>query len=70
MKRLLDRGIQTGVHYQPNHWLSLFRDDAAAPLPVTDSVYGEILTLPLHPDLTDDDVALVCTALKEEVARA
>jgi dTDP-4-amino-4,6-dideoxygalactose transaminase len=70
MKRLLDRGIQTGVHYQPNHWLSLFRDDAAPPLPVTDSVYGEILTLPLHPDLTDNDVALVCTALKEEVARA
>ncbi len=27
--RLLRKGIQTGVHYQPNHWLSFFQDRSA-----------------------------------------
>jgi dTDP-4-amino-4,6-dideoxygalactose transaminase len=60
---LLDRGIQTGVHYQPNHWLTRFRDATAAPLPVTDAVYPELLTLPLHPDVTPQQVEYVSAAL-------
>jgi dTDP-4-amino-4,6-dideoxygalactose transaminase len=64
-RALLDWGIETGIHYQPNHKLRLFRDDRAAPLPVTDEVYPQLLTLPLHPDLTDDDVDLVCAKLTE-----
>lgn len=62
--QLLERGIQTGAHYQPNHVLSLYRDPVALPLPVTDAVFPELLTLPLHPDLTADDVAYVCMQLK------
>lgn len=61
--RLLEQGIQTGVHYQPNHVLSIYRDPAALSLPVTDKVFPELLTLPLHPDVTDVDVELVCTQL-------
>ncbi len=62
--RLLEQGIQTGVHYQPNHLLSLYHDAAAAPLPITDRVFPELLTLPLHPDVADEDVEFVCTRLK------
>ncbi len=61
--RLLEQGIETGAHYQPNHWLSYYRDPAAAPLPVTDTVWPELLTLPLHPDLTENDVHYVCDRL-------
>jgi dTDP-4-amino-4,6-dideoxygalactose transaminase len=53
-------GIETGVHYRPNHTLSYFARPGAAPLPVTERVYAELLTLPLHPDLTNDDVDYVC----------
>jgi dTDP-4-amino-4,6-dideoxygalactose transaminase len=65
--RLLERGIQTGFHYQPNHVLTLYRDPAALPLPVTDTVFPELLTLPLHPDVTEQDVRFVCAQLMELV---
>lgn len=62
--RLLERGIQTGIHYQPNHVLSLYRDPAALPLPATEAVFPELLTLPLHPDVTEQDVEFICTQLQ------
>ena len=61
---LLERGIQTGVHYQPNHDLSLYRSGNMLPLPMTDAVFPELLTLPLHADLSVEDVEFVCAALK------
>ncbi|WP_114651995.1 DegT/DnrJ/EryC1/StrS family aminotransferase [Polynucleobacter necessarius] len=64
-QRLLDLGIQTGIHYQPNHVLSFYSEVNALPLPITDSAFSELLSLPLHPDLTEDDVEFVCTTLKE-----
>jgi dTDP-4-amino-4,6-dideoxygalactose transaminase len=63
--RLLEQGIQTGMHYQPNHWLSLYRDSAASPLPLTDAVFPELLSLPLHPDLDKTGVEHICERLKE-----
>lgn len=65
--KLLEHGIQTGIHYQPSHELSFYRDRAAAPMPVTGAVFPELLSLPLHPDLTEQDVDAVCRHLKELV---
>jgi dTDP-4-amino-4,6-dideoxygalactose transaminase/nucleoside-diphosphate-sugar epimerase len=67
-ERLLAENIQTGVHYFPNHRLTLYREVLAAPLPRTDTAYAELLTLPLHPNLFPEDVAFVCEILKREVA--
>ncbi len=53
-------GIQTGVHYMPNHLLSLYRGGS---LPVTEALYPRLLTLPLHPDLVEDDIDYVCEEL-------
>jgi len=66
--QLLEQGIQTGIHYQPNHVLSIYSDSQAPALPVTDAVFPELLTLPLHPDLSEQDVVRVCTLLKELVS--
>jgi dTDP-4-amino-4,6-dideoxygalactose transaminase len=63
---LLDRGIQTGVHYQPNHWLTRYGPDRGA-LRVTDELYPQLLTLPLHPDLSEADVSCVCDELSRAV---
>lgn len=63
-KQLLEVGIQTGIHYQPNHVLSYYSKRTAPPLPVTDSIFPGLLSLPLHPDLDEDDVKRVSTALK------
>jgi len=62
--KLLERGIQTGIHYQPNHWLSLYRDPLALPISAVDIVFPELLSLPLHPELDEEDVEVVCETLK------
>ncbi|MDR1856711.1 MAG: DegT/DnrJ/EryC1/StrS family aminotransferase [Desulfovibrio sp.] len=54
-------GIPTGVHYKPNHLLSRF--SCGHPLPATEALYGELVSLPLHPGLVEDDVRLVCKTL-------
>jgi dTDP-4-amino-4,6-dideoxygalactose transaminase len=54
--RMLDAGIQTGVHYQPNHTLTFFHQSEALPLPILDKVSPRLLSLPLHPDLSLADV--------------
>ncbi len=62
-KQMLAHGIQTGIHYQPNHELSFYRGHSALGLPVTESVFLEILTLPLHPELTEQDIVYICDSL-------
>lgn len=64
-QKLLDLGVQTGIHYQPNHVLSFYSEVNALPLFITDSVFPELLSLPLHPDLIEGDIEFVCTTLKE-----
>ena len=66
-ERLLERGIQTGLHYQPNHWLSLYQEEDQNGLPVTDAEYKKMLTLPLHLDLQESDVENVVRAVQEEL---
>ena len=65
---LLAKGIQVGYHYQPNHWLSLYKKDKSPPLPVTDSVFPELMTLPLHPDLSENNVNFVVTELNNIIS--
>jgi dTDP-4-amino-4,6-dideoxygalactose transaminase len=64
-EKLLELRIQTGIHYQPNHVLSIYSEQTALPLPITDSVFPELLSLPLHPDLNGEDVDFVCKTLKD-----
>jgi dTDP-4-amino-4,6-dideoxygalactose transaminase len=65
--KLLEQGIQTGIHYQPNHKLSLYRNVSSQPLSFTEQVHSELLTLPLHPELTFSDVEFICMNLKHFV---
>ena len=60
-------GVPTGTHYKPNHLLSLF-GRGQPPLPVTEALYRELLTLPLHPGLTPAQVDGICEELLKAVA--
>jgi dTDP-4-amino-4,6-dideoxygalactose transaminase len=55
-------GVETGIHYKPNHLLTLFGGGRLS-LPVTESLYGELLSLPLHSGLHIADVECVCDAV-------
>ena len=59
---LLEAGIQTGVHYKPNHHLSFYSTSGVS-LEKTDSIYPRLLTLPLHLDMKEADIDIVCDNL-------
>ncbi|MEM8884661.1 MAG: DegT/DnrJ/EryC1/StrS family aminotransferase [Planctomycetota bacterium] len=57
------RGIETTVHYPPVHRFTAF--DADVELPETMRLAPRLLTLPLHPLLTEEEVDEVASTLKE-----
>ena len=61
---LEDRQIKTGLHYKPNHLLTKFGGGRIS-LPVAERLYRELLSLPLHPGLTEADVDRVVDAVAE-----
>ena len=56
-KELAKKGIESGIHYKPIHTFSFYKSKLK--LPITEKVGMEIVTLPTHPNLTDDDVEKV-----------
>lgn len=65
-KYLADRGVQTAVHYPlPLHLQPVYRDLAAGPLPRSERAAREVLSLPLFPEMTVDEVEAVATAVTE-----
>ncbi|KPJ66485.1 MAG: hypothetical protein AMJ43_08070 [Coxiella sp. DG_40] len=64
MDFLKSRDIGSGVHYIANHIQPFFKK-YASPLPITEKVWQEILTLPLYYDMTDRDASKVVTAVKD-----
>ncbi|HEX8915114.1 MAG TPA: DegT/DnrJ/EryC1/StrS family aminotransferase [Humisphaera sp.] len=63
MRHLAGRGVGSGVHYPPNHLQPAFAR-FRVPLPVTEQLAGEILTLPLHAGLTEAEVGTVVDAVR------
>jgi perosamine synthetase len=68
MAHLEGQGIATTVEFTPNHLQPAFAR-FASPLPVTERLYEEILTLPLHVEMTDADVERVIAAVRSFVGR-
>jgi len=66
-KRLLELGIETGVHYPlPNHRQpAILELMTPPPLPVTERAALTILSLPIFPLLEDEDVERVIEGVKE-----
>lgn len=61
---LKQRGIATGVHYMPVPLHPLFREFQGE-TPVANEVWETMITLPLFPDLTDEEVDYIVEALEE-----
>lgn len=59
---LQEEGISTGVHYKPIHLYPLYNK---YPLPVAEREWPRLLTLPLFPALTSEQVSLVCEKIRE-----
>src|SRR5579885_2970401 len=71
-RALADENIGTSIHFLPVHRLSAYRDrlaPAQPPLPVTERAGAEVLSLPLSPAHSDDDVRDAVAALRRVHAR-
>ncbi len=64
LRYLLDRGIQTLIHYPiPPHHQRCYRDWASMSLPITEQIHQEELSLPLTPYLSDSECTEVVNAV-------
>jgi perosamine synthetase len=69
---LKEAGIGASVHWMPLHMHPYYRQTYGyrpEDLPVSAKLYPGIISLPVFPGMSDDDVVTVCEALKSIIAR-
>lgn len=68
---LRDHGIGVNVHYIPVHLHPFYREHfqtAAGLCPVAEAAYSQIMSLPMFPAMTDEDVDFVISVVAESVS--
>ena len=61
---LSERGIQTLIHYPiPPHKQEAYKEWSHLSLPITERIHAQILSLPISPVMTDDEVQCVIDAV-------
>ncbi|MEQ1955728.1 UDP-4-amino-4,6-dideoxy-N-acetyl-beta-L-altrosamine transaminase [Mesorhizobium sp. CN2-181] len=69
MNKLREKGVGTQVHYIPIHRQPYYVEASASPeLPGADRYYARCLSLPLYPDMKDEDVDTVVETLQAVAA--
>lgn len=61
---MLEQKVDTGIHWQPGHWFTLFQNCRKGDLSVTDRVGKEILSLPLHSEMAEESIERVVKGIK------
>lgn len=69
VNKLRARSIEASVHFRPAvHQMTYYRDRVGAmSLPRTERIADSIISLPLYPDITENQVEQVCSALCREL---
>jgi dTDP-4-amino-4,6-dideoxygalactose transaminase len=68
---LEEQGIATGIHYPlPIHLQPAYRDLGRGPgsFPATEAIAPRLLSLPMYPELTDEQVSQVAGAVRSAVS--
>jgi len=63
IKKLKNIGIETGVHYKPIHQMSYYKSKSK--LPLTEKIGKEIVSVPVHPNLSDDDIEFIVKSINK-----
>ncbi len=64
IEKMAERGVATNVHYKPLPMMTAYGKDCSD-YPNSYDYYQNLITLPLHTLLSDEDVGYVCEVLKE-----
>lgn len=68
--RLNEMGIGTSVHYKPLHRMTYWREHCSvtqSSFPVAEDFFHRTVSLPIFPDMTDQDVEYVARAVRESL---
>ena len=66
IQKMAEQGVATNVHYKPLPMMTAYGKDCGKYQNSYD-YYHNLITLPLHTLLTDDDVKFVCEVLKDTI---
>lgn len=66
IERMAERGVATNVHYKPLPMMMAYGKDCSG-YPNAYDYYRNLITLPLHTLLSDEDVEYVCETLRDVV---
>ncbi len=66
MIKMAERGVATNVHYKPLPMMSAYGKDCSL-YPNSYDYYRNLITIPLHTLLSDQDVKYICKCLREVV---
>ena len=53
---MLENGVDTGIHWQAGHHFTFFKKFTRGPLPITDKISEEIVSVPLHSNMPDEAI--------------
>lgn len=72
MEELRSMGIMTSVHFIPLYRHPYYANEfgyTAQPFPVSEQTYDEIVSLPIYPAMTDEDVGQVAEAVEDVIRK-
>ena len=61
---LLNKGIDTGIHWQAGHDFSFFSECKRGSLNITNKISKEIVSLPLHSNMSEGDIDYITDVIK------
>ena len=61
--KLQEKGIETGTHYKPIHLMSMYKKNIS--LPITEKAGKQIVTIPIHPNLKENEIKKVIKYVNE-----
>jgi perosamine synthetase len=73
ISQLKQAGIGTSVHWMPLHMHPYYREKLGykpSDHPCAASIYPELISLPLYPELTADEVRYICRTLRQIIAHS
>ena len=63
MKDMKNVGIETGIHYRPIHKMTMYKGNSQ--LPETEHASKHIVTIPNHPNLSQDDMDRIISSVNK-----
>ena len=61
---LENHGVDTGIHWQPGHQFSGFKNCRKGDLTITDKIADQIVSLPMYPELNNENIDHIAGTIK------